>query len=348
MVTPKYRLTYKDFPEIPFPKRWNDQNITDEQIITKKLLEKQPITEDERNKILECIEFYHNVIPKLKTFDLKTLDEQEIQDFLEYYQYVFTYLVAQTNDLYISRMYRLVDNESVLGKRERIRERKHLSYPPEDLVNSKKRYNRVNTPEFNIFYASFSIDDVLLETKPVAGQLITIGLWLPATGDEVKLISYPICPNPIKFKVNKEATGGYFAFQKLSNEIDPLLYDFLNSMYSFVNDEYAKSVSHHLEYLYSALFSKSVFEIENGPNPLFNYECIIYPSIGNNLEAQNIALKPNTIDRKFKLCKVIEFEITNTFYDRKPPRNYADAITVVEYKNLNTTDWVEREGYIVW
>ncbi len=90
MEHPQYKLTYKDLPEIPFVKRWNDLSTTDEQVITNKLLAKQSINDDEKNKLKECIDFYKNVIPKLKDFDLKALGKSEIQEFLEY---IFIFLL---------------------------------------------------------------------------------------------------------------------------------------------------------------------------------------------------------------------------------------------------------------
>jgi len=348
MEHPQYKLTYKDLPEIPFVKRWNDLSTTDEQVITNKLLAKQSINDDEKNKLKECIDFYKNVIPKLKDFDLKALGKSEIQEFLEYYLYIFTYLIAQSNDLYIYRLFRLVDNESILGKPDRIREGKYLSYPPLEIVQRNKKFNRANTPDFNVFYGSFSIDNVLLETKPEVGRFVTIGQWIPVAGDQVKVISYPICPNPMKYKVNYDAHAAYYAYERQSTKVDPLLFDWMGVMFNFINDEFAKPVTHHLEYLYSALFSKRVFEIENEPNPDYNFECIIYPSVGNKLDAQNIALKPFVIDTKFKLWKVYEFEITSTHYDRVPKLKDPEEISAVEYKDFVCTDWVERDGYIVW
>lgn len=347
MKTPHYREKYLDFPEIPEPKRWKE-HTTDEQIITRNLLEGKEVSEDDREKLKECIAFYDDVIPKLRSFDLKSLSDIDIVEFLEYFHYVFTYLLANSNDLHIYRLYRLVENEAVLQKRERIRDRKYVSYPPIDVVKKKGRFNRVNTPNFNIFYGTPSIDDALRELKPDVGQLVTVGEWLPASGDEVKLISYPICPNPLVFSVNQDAAKGYFAFKKMTDRSDPLLSAFVSKIYSFINDEFAKPVDQHLEYLYSALFAERVFDIDDPKNPNYNYECIIYPSVGNRLEAQNLALKPSTIDQKFKLWKVYEFEITATHYDKISPRNSPEEITMVDFTNFESTDWVERDGYITW
>ncbi len=254
MEHPQYRLTYKDLPEIPSPKRWNNSSTTDEQVITNKLLNKQSINDDEKNKLKKCIDFYNNVIPKLKNIELKAFGEPDIQEIIEYYLYIFTYLIAQSNDLYIYRLFRLVDNKSILGKSDHIREGKYLSYPPLEVVQKTKKFNRANTPYFNVFYGSFSIDNVLLETKPEVGKFVTIGQWIPVSGDQVNVISYPICPNPLKYKVNYDAHAAYYAYERLSTKVDPLLFDWMGVMFDFINEEFAKPVTHHLEYLYSALF----------------------------------------------------------------------------------------------
>jgi hypothetical protein len=343
-----WKKEYKDFPEIPSPKQWNNEGITQEQIITNKLIHDEDISLEERSALQECINFYKILIPKLRSLIISKLDENEIKQFLLYYDYVFNYITCHSNDLYIPRLYRLVDNESVLHKREKIRYQKFLSYPPKSLVKKQNIYNRANTPDFNLFYATDSIDNSLLEIKPANGKLVTVGVWIPKQGNEVKLISYPISHNPYIAKINPNVRKGYFAFQTLKKRKDPLLSDFMEVMFSFISEEFAKPIKNPRDYFLSARFSESIFQLEKRTNPDFNYDCIIYPSLENRFQVENVAIRPDIIDSKFKLEKVIDFEIVSTHYDRVPPRNSQEEITVAKIKNRDETDWIENDGYIVW
>jgi hypothetical protein len=339
---------YKDFPAIPSPKKWNENSITQEQIITNKLFHNEKISNEERNALKECIDFYKILIPKLKALKISKLDNNETIKFLLYYDYVFNYITCHSNDLYIPRLYRLVENEAVLQKRERIRFQNFLSYPPKCLVKNLNIYNRANTPEFNLFYATDSIDNALLEIKPGNNKLVTVGVWIPKQGDEVKLISYPISHNPCLVRINPHVRKGYFAFQALKKMKDTLLSDFMEVMFTFISEEFAKPVVNPFDYLFSARFSERIFYFDKGSNPNFNYDCIIYPSLGNRFQVENVAIRPEIIDSKFRLEKVIEFEIIDTNYNMVPPRNSQEEITAVKFKNWEETDWIENDGYIVW
>ena len=57
----------------------------------------------------------------------------------------------------------------------------------------------------------------------------------------------------------------YYAFEKLSTKVDPLLYEFMEVCLTSLMRNLLNRLHHHLEYLYSAFFSKRVFEIENDP-----------------------------------------------------------------------------------
>lgn len=345
---PNWKTSFRDFPPIPKPKQWVD-NTTKEQIITQKLISGESISEKEEQTLKICINYYNTILPRFKTLDYNTLGNDEQKELITFIDYVFNYVTLQSNDLYVSKIYRLVINESVLGKKERIREQKYLSYPPLDIVKKLAKYNRANTPDYNLFYATDSIDNVLLEIKPEKDTLVSIGVWIPKTGDEVTLTSFPVSHNPYLYRVNPHAVRGFFALEELKKkQKNPLLSDFMKAMFTFISEEFAKPVNDHLEYLISSRFADKILNREPDPNEHFNFNCIIYPSVGNLYQVDNVAIKPELIDDKFKLEKVIEFEITETHYNETPPRNSQEEITMVNLKNKEETDWIENDGYIVW
>lgn len=344
---PYWAETYKDLPRIPESKRWLDNHSTYEQIITAKLVNNQSITQKEEQLLIEAINFYRIALPQLQNLNLASFTLREIENLKNYFNYVFNYIVLLTNDLHVSRLVRLVENESVIGKKERITETRYLSYPPLEIVQAKNQFNRANTPNYNLFYATDSIDNALMEIKPAIGTIVTVGFWKPKNISEIQIVSYPISHNPLAIQVNPNTRHGYLAFQELKKKIHPLLSLFLSTMFRFISDEYAKPVTHHLQYLFSALLSERILEV-NEVNPDFTFDCIIYPSVGNRLQVENVAIKPYCIDRYFQLYEVKEFEIVRTHYEKIPFRINPEHISVVDYKNLKSTNQITNDGFIEW
>ncbi len=344
---PDWKETYKDFPLIPKSKQWlEDSPNTPEQLITQKLIFGQPIDKHEEEQLKEAIAFYQALIPQLKCFDLTTLTGQNIQEFKDYFLYAFNYIVAVRNDLWVNRVVRLVNNETVQqGARKRIREQKYLSCPSKELVKELNYYNRANTPDFNVFYASDCIDTVLNELQPEPGYLVSAGIW-EMTNKSKPLIIYPINHNPMAIEVNPDTRKGFIAFQKIKKKNHPLLMEFMEIFFDFISDEFAKSVDHHMSYFFSAIFSERILLDDTASD--WKYDCMVYPSVGNKYSVDNLAILPEVIKKEFKLKKVIEFEVTETHYDRQPKRQSQEEITLVDYKNLETTDWIEENGDIVW
>lgn len=221
-----------------------------------------------------------------------------------------------------------------------------MTYPTLDVVKFLNKYNRANTPDFNLFYATDSFDSALLELKPGSGEHVSIGIWVPKTG-KTTLAGYPLTHNPMAVQVNRDAQKGYLAFENLKNHNHPLLMNLMETIFSFFNDEFAKQTDNHLEYFYSAKFAERILKVLH-LNEDWKYECIVYPSVGNKYTVDNFAILPETIDEKFKLEKVIQFKIIETNYNSIPPRNHPEEVTVVKYNSFEKTDWIDKDGYIVW
>ena len=81
--------------------------------------------------------------------------------------------------------------------------------------------------------------------------------------------------------------------------------------------------------------SERVLSVRNDPNKSFNFDCIIYPSVGNNFVTDNFAIHPDTIDKKFRLYKIIEFEIEETYYEKEYKINHPEIITLAKVKNVS-------------
>lgn len=343
MEMPNWKEEYLDFPKIPNSKKWHtDKHLTDEQIITSKLIDGKQITIEEETKLKESIEFYKELSQKIRKFDFSLINS--IEEFQDYFLFVYNYSVLYLNDLQVKRLFRLVENVSILGKEERIRWQKDLSYPTLEKVKKIGKFNRANTANSNVFYASISLDTAIGEIKPQEGKLVTIGVWEPKSDRLLK--SYPILHNPQEVKADSVTGKRYFVFEEQKKKSHPLLFQFMESYFSVLSHEFAKPVNNDIDYLISALFSERIFQLIDDTK--WKFDCIVYPSVENEYTMDSIAIKPEVIDSNFKLLKVLEFKITNTYYKNRPNKDNPDLITLVDYENYEETDWIEKNGYIVW
>lgn len=294
---PKWSETFKDFPRIPDSKKWIPGELfTYEQYITKKLLDNAGISREEEQQLIEAMDFYKVLDRHLTSFNFDSLNADEIEDFKNYFFYAFNYFALITNDLLIFQTYRLIINENILKKKEKIRDKKYLTYPSIELVKEISKYNRANTPNTNVFYSSESIDTTLLEMKPKIGDLVTIGVWEPEK--EGPIMSYPITHSPLAYSANYEVKKGFIAFQKIKANNHPLLISFMENFFTLLSREYAKPVKNHKEYLLSALLSERILGYKKDPKVRF--DCIIYPSVESKYTVANVAIKPEVLDSKFK------------------------------------------------
>lgn len=122
-----------------------------EQEIALKYVKQEPVSQDEEDTFKEILEFYKVLDQKLKDFDYTSLSESERELFKGYILYAFNYLPTVSNNLAIFTTYRMVINESVLGKNERINNIKYLKHPPFEIIQKIGRYNRANSTKTNVF-----------------------------------------------------------------------------------------------------------------------------------------------------------------------------------------------------
>jgi hypothetical protein len=134
--------------------------------------------------------FYVTLGWQLAKLQFSGMQGEEIERFRNYILYAFNYDALFTNDLTIASTYRLVVNESVTGKNERITKVADLTYPPLEVVRMVNRYNRANTPNSNLFYSAESVDATLKELRPPPNKLVTLGIWKPRSPHP--FVSYPI------------------------------------------------------------------------------------------------------------------------------------------------------------
>ena len=342
----KHLVSFRDLPEIPEHKRFTGETpFTVEQFISHKLHMKQSIDESEQRIFEELSAFYVELNEKLKTINYSNFTSDDLVAFENYVFYAFNFVALISNDLTINKVFRAVTNDLVLDENQRITNIKYLKYPSLDIVKSKGLFNRANTSKSTVFYSADSIDAALKEARPVLNKLVTVGIWVP---NKVKtFVSYPIIHHEEAIVANKNVAKAFENAKVEENSYHPLFLKYTHYFIKLLAREYAKPALSKFEYLISALFSERIFET-NDLNPAFNFECILYPSVGNELQTENIAIKPNVLDTDFRLTKVLEFEIEETYYDRPSNHINPEIISVAKIKNLVVTEKITDSGRIIW
>ena len=343
MVVPNWQTRFGSFPEIPLTKQWpNDLSTTREQRIVHQLLTEQTATHGERQELKQLSSFYEELRSSLKVMNYVNLGAEEVERFKAYVLYAFNYAALVTNDLTLRSTYRLVLNESVTGKNHRITEARYLGYPPREVVRKLNRYNRANTPETNLFYSSENVDTTLKELRPPLNRLVTLGIWEPRTTHP--FVSYPIS-HERAIGVNEGVEKALGAFTSRRQHVDPQVYDYLRYYLEVIGGEYVKPVGHHQEYVVSAWLSERIFESREHP---WKFDCIIYPSVGNDLRTDNIAMLPAVVDERLRLRGAVEFEVEEAFYDRTYSEHHPEQITLARVKNVVQARSIGVDGMIDW
>ena len=345
---PDWQSTFKNLPPIPEHKKWKgDSHTTLEQDISFSLLKNEPISKREENIFKELSSFYFELDNELKKLDYKAISKLDFENFKNYIFYAFNYLALISNELTVFTTYRLVVNESITGNNESITDIKYLKYPSLEIVKKINKYNRANTPETNVFYSSETIDTAIKEIRPPLNKKISVGIWKPIDNNK-KLISFPIFHSEEALKKNKAANKAKKSFDDHFNFTSPLLMDYMGYYFKLLGREYTKRVYNHYEYLISGLFSERILSQKQQENLNFRYDCIVYPSVGNEFVTDNLAMTPETLDNDFWLSEVMEFEIIEQYYDSKNIAAHPEMITLAKINSLKRTSNISESGVIKW
>ncbi len=343
---PNWVDSFRDFPKIPETKRYiKGQNITEELSIAFKLMHRQTLTKAEENKFLNLKSFYNELRNKLRLLEYKNFSSDEIEQFKSYISYAFNYRIFASNNITIFSTYRLIINENALKKNKPITDVKFLSYPPLDIVKKLGKFNRANTPNCTLFYSCENINTSLKEIKPPKNKLITVGVWTPKKRNRFN--GYAISNSERAGKVNTGVKKANESFNNSQNQMKKLFFDFAKNYLDLIGEEFTKDVNHHYEYIISALFAESTLYDKDYNRKTEDFECIIYPSVGNNFYSDNVAFVPEIIDNEFILQKAIEFEVEEQYYDDAYRISHPEEITLAKVKNKKISKSV-IDGKINW
>jgi hypothetical protein len=202
---------------------------------------------------------------------------------------------------------RLTINKKILGSNKRIHDINHLKYPPPHQVKS---YGRCNQPGQSVLYASYGMLSILSEMKPELGDLITISTWKSI--DNATLTFCPVFRNqPPDGTINLTSHQYENHFQKILKDLPKNAASAIEFLNKFVSDAFSKRFQHNsndLNYLVSAYFAdQMLYKYKE-----HNIEAIFYPSVQQKLAFENLAIKPEVFDAKYRLLSVKEDIVVKT------------------------------------
>lgn len=341
----KWQTEFRDLPKIPDTKKWQEgERETTEQKISKKLITGKPVTLAEKEIMQDLVLFYAILYKSLQNLEFETFTTKDFKNFENYIFYAFNYFPALANKLTIYQLYRVVINQNLIGTKESLTKKGLLSYPPLHIVKKINKFNRANTPRTNVFYGAETIDTAINEIKPRIGDKVTVGVWQPITKREFN--SYPISHSEKGFRINENSTHAIVAFDEFRKANDKVLIDHMEPYLHVLGYEYSKIIKHHYEYLISAMFSEKILKNPQNKGTSFDFECIVYPSVGNKFITSNVAVRTDIIRNEFSLSKVIEFEVTQCHFDNEQ-KSSPESINLVEYKDYRETNTFE-DNRIIW
>lgn len=341
-----FEIKFRDLPVIPKSKILNiGENRTLEQKIADRLLSTSHINSSDEFILDELSNFYKTLNLSLRSLDYSSFSDTDFEDFKNYLVFALNHIVLLSNNIVIDRLYRIVVNEQINGSKNSLTKKSFLTYPPLHIVQKNKKYNRANTPNTTVFYGSESIDTALNEVRPNSGDVITIGFWEPTKKNIFN--SYPITHSFDGYGINYASTRAVLALLELRQNRYKKFYDsYMEPHLSILGYEFSKPIKHHYEYLISSMLAEEILNSPLNRNTYFDFECLIYPSVGNKFQTSNLAIKSEVFRNNFELSKVIELEVTSINFERAHEGN-SDNITLVDYKNIKITDNIDNND-IIW
>jgi RES domain len=309
-----------NFPKIPASKTFSN-NMTPEGGVIIKLGRGENISAQEESILKEAIVFYKEAYACLKAINLAELKEEDLEKVLEFLKSVFRIEMTITDNIRFNDVFRVTIVKDNFLEADKVKNLGYIKNPPIEIIKKFGVYGRANTPNSTIFYCAFDLGVALLETKPEVGERIIIAQWRNVNA--LKFKTYVIANNKtIKNERLQEATT---VFQAAMQNQHPLYAEIFDLYMDFVSSEFVKNIEitnpKKYEYLFSSFFADRICSPSFDPM----IDCIKYPSIAINYNSENLAIKPQSLNKltPFRLEDCI---VTKTMYDISGSPNTAFPI----------------------
>jgi hypothetical protein len=192
-----------------------------------------------------------------------------------------------------------------------------ISYIQEKDLNKIKHFGRVNKKGQSMFYGSLNFATVCIETlskgvdfRKNGSAMVTIGTW--KFEQPLKLVQMPHSEKvwkqfyeTVSFKSEKLTDEHIRQHnEELKKQInDSLDYEILE----FFGDAFAKfDIKSDNDYYLSNYYADRVFNRIPGFNAGEEIDGIIYPSVPNSYQENNIVLKPSVVETKMKFLSAMQ------------------------------------------
>jgi hypothetical protein len=204
----------------------------------------------------------------------------------------------------------------------------HLQYPPPECVRS---YGRANWPGKPVFYAATERDTALLEMRPQVGERLILSQWEPLVAKSPEVRELGLLETLTRLRPDLAA--------KLKETLEPshaqgLSVDDLKKnrlIRTFLAQQFTKVVSTGCEHEYrlSATIAATLMHGEA--------DGLVYASIATVQSGVNVALRPESLDRLYRVATCEEVEV----YERVAEFQYR---ATVRRRSMQIAD----NGVIVW
>lgn len=319
-----------------------EEELTKEQHIINKIIEKQSLDDSDENILDELIEFYKSTTERLAKLDLHKISQNDFEALNNFLRLFYNVLYPVQNKLNFRKLYRVCVINDNLRENGKVRHPKYISFP--DLEFNKKRgtLNRANTSNSTLLYASSILNVAIAEIRPQKGDKIIISHWVKDNDNQFN--SYPIinCTKEIANDFLKQSAEHFkqmytLTHKKLARIIDINL--------QFLASEFIKPVKNGsnkgYEYAFSSYYSDKIIDSDD-------FDCIIYPSVPFKYAADNIAVKPDNLDdyvnikKGLKLAFLQEFEVKEIDYSSlNLERDFYN------FELIRDADWIKPDD-IIW
>lgn len=264
----------------------------------------QPLTREEIERRIREIE----------ALDLESMDVDELKDRL---RFLFVGYALRAPHVGVGQdLYRGVKWA------EKPTSTSQLTYPPADCVMG---FQRANRPGQSIFYCSTSPGVPIHELCKVDGELIAISKWKVRKKFLVNHIGYS---EEVLARYGRQRSGlGWCeeVHDDQRTDVNRFIGDFLA-------DQFAREIPPNENYRYKWPLALAELHFEDQ-----RFGALLYPTLARNCSADNLAIKPATVDSCLELADV-------TYYQIKEQ----DGSGRFNLQRLDWTNEFGEDGTILW
>ncbi len=274
---------------------------------------------------------------RFRNYSLRGIVESDVSILTAWLNGLWTDIPTIIHRREYAPIYRATVNNRIPVNKEqnkRINAIEYLGHPKK----SSNRYGRANLPNETIFYGAENFLTAISEVNPKIGDLITVSKW-----EQKKIHTLTLAPILAK-PANSNYSNSLNRFYKSKTAFNPNWPNanlIAQEIFSFMEYEFSKVIHiNHFDYFFSAYFASRILNKQH-----IKIDGLIYPSVAQEVQFTNIALKPNIIESHYQITELTEHIVTqvpdsesNGLFTVK----IASAICPLNYMKKNIV-WEQKE-----